>query len=1532
MAEVHPPRKARVVRSGKVYRQIFDAEVQLVKSYNDISEKKAQDQHTVKERPGGIPVVKDQLTNSGGMLTERQRYWVDGFPNDNFTQNPVLYKQVAEVVKQQMKEPESRVCGKEVQGLPDLVIPAKTGSDIIDRIAQNRKERHEATVEDMHQELSVISAELEPLIVKAGEETLALLSENDKVIDALLAKIEKDEDLLKFCKIELYDLWSEIESQSVIRRQAIQTLDDKLTTLEQNRKDEIREVFRTYTEMFEKISHLMVPDLQRFMDRESQSINQSLLSNKRAYSDLYGRLLTADIDREKRHHTIWCKRLDDWKRLNTELAVENFSAFMRSDSVVSPPEVEKILLAMITEEESQNNKRLELINSLKEMMPPASTKSAVYQWNQQVMDITKEIDTKNQDFLQRLYQEYEKACQNCLVAVEEMKASLIESGVCTEQKAKEVINEHCLPLIGERQTQFENTLETMDKTLEEENKMTIQQLKSLFKFAQGSAHVWDVHEIGLARQERGLQEKLENCRHDHDNENQDKEANLDIIMDRMRQDASEAALTESLKKALEMLSAIKQGYEVFHENQLDIVKFYPSMVKKELEQYDAAICKFFGVQREQKIFDTESESPSSARLEDDSSPKAKGSMKKKTKAKRPSDRVRSKTPDEARSPLPAAVAEVLSTSKGTQFFVLTIAGEHGIQPDEPSKEKTPVGGDGDDAATFMTEVEVESVPKYISTIHITNGTFNEIKKQVRLNFLDHLEDWVNQAIERSNSVVAAKCEELNSELDLRQHLHKPRSRRAEMDVHNVRAAELVMHNERVTRHCRGITQALNDLKQRFNDLTHEHNKLLEKFRNDIEALETVFVNATKSSKLIALSNTLSEELEKFMNQIRISLRHFRKHVDDTLQMLRDSNARFIRSFKIFSDGGNFCPEEIEEYRKRLEKMSHKIDSSEGFIMSDLEGMEAKHLEKATKVSNEFEDRFKNHMIDLIFMEKIARWLTNSQVKIKAEVAYSNTHAQKLAQHLMDLERRIDACQRPNLDKEQITPTELNASLKEIFDAFLDRASYLNCLKDPTLRPQSAVMQGNPALGAARVGFSSEVTPTPITKAGKQPVEDPSIGVIKNILKTQKSPSKSQTGAGGEADGEVSPVKVRERRPTITRPPTDDMEGKLKSAMKKVSTVNTPVPFDPPKRALSGLRRTTSKKQDKKYILFTELDDPEHEQLDASHFLLKIKKIIKDASEGLNAASETYYRHKGTRPVTRPQALQETFEQSSDTIVQKLMSYFHQADEYHNQCLQEFRVQLNELEASVSNVPGLVIRELLTSRIKTVATSQEELEAQFSEKKSGSDNKKEGHQNMLRPTLGHPQQREDMLDLCKTEDDRRRLYLENIEEHTQNLQADAVNQAEVFIQEVAKLSEQLLLQFDSLLTVDDVEKGRVEPKKYPTSELIRRKNAGMALEDDESKTAVPRGKKTWTGVPRHELAVVSDGKLAKAKLTASVTTAKTTFGHTSTTKARDRAYLEYKQKFEEILANIEEEKQCLITDEERWTDSWLTSVAKVKMLY
>ena len=58
-----------------------------------------------------------------------------------------------------------------------------------------------------------------------------------------------------------------------------------------------------------------------------------------------------------------------------------------------------------------------------------------------------------------------------------------------------------------------------------------------------------------------------------------------------------------------------------------------------------------------------------------------------------------------------------------------------------------------------------------------------------MNFLNHLEKWLEDANVRSSAIVSVKTEEIAKELELRVHLHEPRMKRAEMDVHNVRASK-----------------------------------------------------------------------------------------------------------------------------------------------------------------------------------------------------------------------------------------------------------------------------------------------------------------------------------------------------------------------------------------------------------------------------------------------------------------------------------------------------------------------------------------------------------------------------------------------------------------------------------------------------------------------------------------------------------------------------------------------------------------------
>ena len=121
-------------------------------------------------------------------------------------------------------------------------------------------------------------------------------------------------------------------------------------------------------------------------------------------------------------------------------------------------------------------------------------------------------------------------------------------------------------------------------------------------------------------------------------------------------------------------------------------------------------------------------------------------------------------------------------------------------------------------------------------------------------------------------------------------------------------------------------------------------------------------------------------------------------------------------FSVFSEGGNFSAEEIDNHKRKLERMASLIDTNETNMLKEMEKLEKKHLDEAIKVMLLFQEKFKFHLVDLQFIEKISRWLNDTQVKIKTEVNASNSQAKNLNKLVNQFEISIEACLKPNLDK------------------------------------------------------------------------------------------------------------------------------------------------------------------------------------------------------------------------------------------------------------------------------------------------------------------------------------------------------------------------------------------------------------------------------------------------------------------------------------------------------------------------------------
>jgi predicted RNase H-like nuclease (RuvC/YqgF family) len=110
-------------------------------------------------------------------------------------------------------------------------------------------------------------------------------------------------------------------------------------------------------------------------------------------------------------------------------------------------------------------------------------------------------------------------------------------------------------------------------------------------------------------------------------------------------------------------------------------------------------------------------------------------------------------------------------------------------------------------------------------------------------------------------------------------------------------AEIVMHEERVERHLRGVQETLEQTDAEYSRMLTEFSKSINTYKDEIQSLEEIFLNVTTSGALHALENRLKKQRNAYMEKIRTSLRTFRQRFDELIHYLRQANVKFRKSFK-----------------------------------------------------------------------------------------------------------------------------------------------------------------------------------------------------------------------------------------------------------------------------------------------------------------------------------------------------------------------------------------------------------------------------------------------------------------------------------------------------------------------------------------------------------------------------------------------------------------------------------------------------------
>nr|XP_054514295.1 coiled-coil domain-containing protein 180 isoform X4 [Pan troglodytes] len=790
------------------------------------------------------------------------------------------------------------------------------------------------------------------------------------------------------------------------------------------------------------------------------------------------------------------------------------------------------------------------------------------------------------------------------------------------------------------------------------------------------------------------------------------------------------------------------------------------------------------------------------------------------------------------------------------------------------------------SAMFINDT---SSAKFIEQVTIPSRLILEMKKQLRAGFFEHLEKWFDQCSLNTRVTVATKINELDSELELHLHLHQPRAQQIEKDIHNVRAAELLLHQERLDSHCAGVTETLKKKRLMFCQFQEEQNVRSKNFRLKIYDMEHIFLNATRSQKLVTLSNTLHQELLSYVDVTQVSLRSFRQYLEESLGKLRYSNIEFIKHCRLFSEGGNFSPKEINSLCSRLEKEAARIELVESVIMLNMEKMENEYLDQANDVINKFESKLHNLSVDLIFIEKIQRLLTNLQVKIKCQVAKSNSQTNGLNFSLQQLQNKIKTCQESRGEKTTVTTEELLSFVQTWKEKLSQRIQYLNCSLDGVsmtelvftntiLKDQeedSDILTSSEALEEeAKLDVVTPESFTQLSRVGKPLIEDPAVDVIRKLLQLPNTKWPTH-----HCDKDPSQTGFKRHR---CRP-----ENSGKKAVPSASA--------------------TSAGRDFKGIILT---------------------LLWESNENLLTVAEEFYR-KEKRPVTRPDCMCDTFDQCAENISKKILEYQSQANKYHNSCLIELRIQIRRFEELLPQVCWLVMENFKEHHWKKFCTSVKEIRGQFEEQQKRLEKRKDKNAQKLHLNLGHPVHFQEMESLHLSEEERQEELDSMIRMNKEKLEECTRRNGQVFITNLATFTEKFLLQLDEVVTIDDVQVARMEPPKQKLSMLIRRKLAGLSLKEESEKPLIERGSRKWPGIKPTEVSIQNKILL---RPTSSISTTKTTLGHLAAVEARDAVYLKYLASFEEELKRIQDDCTSQMKEAQRWKDSWKQSLHTIQGLY
>uniref|UniRef100_A0AAV2JJN3 Uncharacterized protein n=1 Tax=Knipowitschia caucasica TaxID=637954 RepID=A0AAV2JJN3_KNICA len=805
---------------------------------------------------------------------------------------------------------------------------------------------------------------------------------------------------------------------------------------------------------------------------DAQTLNLSLLANRRSLCDLRLRLNVENIDGANTLHQKWEHCLEQWRTSRVQQIVQNFGKLFSNDFgdefLSEQPEFSALYQSL----REVSAKRCEVVSKLSTLTPPTCTSVLVSEWYEQLKSFNLQIDDLYTDLIRNIRNYYDQMWQERLEEVHRCEETLRNLGL-SEAQVTNIVQSQCLPLMGQNQKEVDQRLAALDVSCDSVSRHSLSLSSLVFGIMQQASSLWEVHCSNLKTLQTKVQRDVEKLRRLQNKELQRKTVHLDEQLRILRQGSNEEALNVSLDNALLELQRIHDSCRKHLSDQQTVLDQLPSLYLLELQNYSSRLSAFFQLNI--------TYSPSLKEFSHlDPSLKA---------AFIPSEASSEINTNAAQYQMSTELQDLCDKSNSVEFS---------------SSRGLTYTGPAFTCPVLKEPLDIRQLEAF--PVVLLSETLTRMRSLYVDNMEQHFHDSVLSALSLLSHfrLEALTVQEIMlqqfSAQHVRQHIFQPR------------LAELQLHLNQVDVHCETVSHTLSSLNTDVMDLLEAVSQKNQTFLSTVSSFENCLQSVDSLQRLESLSSNLKNYQENHMTDIQISRSSFRNSAEIQMEKLKQTTKQLCCSFRLFMEGGDMSPYEIQIFQKKLKKEMEKIDAAEESIHGQLEACHPNSLQQVSEVCS-LQEKLTCLKSEFIFVEKTQSILRNILVKIKAAAATSN-HLQS------DISSKIHELQDLMGSKEtqvQMCQVQALSILSGLSQTLHQQAQCLHV----TLRSQQKD-------GLQSVGPSPCSALQPYGLGGALH-DDPLLGVIKSLNRDRTSASTQTAQRGGAAA-----VQKREECPAIRR--------------------------------------------------------------------------------------------------------------------------------------------------------------------------------------------------------------------------------------------------------------------------------------------------------------------------------------------------------------------------------------------------------------